>query len=155
MAADIRTVNRTNGSTEVVPQGAALNPGSARQFNSFRFSVRRVLIFVAEIGVLFMIPLYIIRKVERVRQGVRDHYALTEVTEMISHHFLRRGKLPSQSDEMRHDYAFVDQGYGLGPAGFDELRRRVIVNFELLAGNRQLGETEDVWFIRVRRERRS
>ena len=154
-------MSKNNDSTESKFQAAA--PVSSEFISPFRCSLRGMLLSVAVVCVVLAFAVNIVTELHRVKQGVADHYALTEVTEMVSHYRLTNGgTFPTSWDDMRADYTFVDQSYSLGPAGFEQLQRQVSINFELLSDEekfmqlyRNPGRLRDFWLIRLRNEQKS
>ena len=86
---------------------------------------------VAVVCLLVCLVVYIYQQYRDTIRAVEEHYALSEVTEMIICYVHReQGSLPSTWDDLEEAYHFVDSGYNA--FSLPELRARVHIDFGAL-----------------------
>ncbi len=68
----------------------------------------------------------------QLRHRVASEYAVNETTDMICMYWVENRHMPQSWSDLKDVYQVVDRGYGLGPHGLEELKRTVIVDFDLL-----------------------
>jgi predicted RND superfamily exporter protein len=90
---------------------------------------------------------------------VSEEYAVQEVVDMIKLYSSRNGgKIPENWECLRSVYAEVDEGYGRGTTGFEELKEEVSVEFDGMETATKALETHTTFepesrapFIRIKR----